>query len=130
MYVTKNYLADTKYNLLSHHAVGQSFHSRRKTGIQLSLYSMASSAVSQPLKGYDHQFIDQPPDDLLCLICLSVARDPQQITPCCGKVFCKVCLEELKKHSNDCPQCRKPMVCFPDIKSMLVVNVEISQLLL
>ena len=76
---------------------------------------MASNASSTPgpLKGYNHQFVDQPPDDLLCLICLSVARDPQQIT-CCGKVTCKPCLEELKKHSNDCPQCRRSIVSFDD----------------
>ena len=45
------------------------------------------------LKGYDHLFVDSPPDELLCLICMLTARDPQQST-CCGKVYCKVCLED------------------------------------
>ena len=80
---------------------------------------MASSTFSRHLKGYDHQFIDQPPDDLLCLICLMVARDPQQIT-CCGKVLCETCLQDLKNYSNVCPQCRKPIVSFPDTKSKFV----------
>ena len=65
------------------------------------------------LKGYDHQFLEPPPDGLLCLICLCVARDPQQIN-CCGKVFCKGCLEVHKKHSTVCPQCRKDIVSFAD----------------
>jgi TNF receptor-associated factor 4 len=65
------------------------------------------------LQGYDHQFVEPPPDDLLCLICLCVARDPQQIK-CCGKVLCKGCLEKRKKQSNNCPQCRKHIVSFAD----------------
>ena len=99
-----------------------------KQGIskKLSVYGTAMASYTTPhsLKGYDHQFIDQPPDDLLCLICLSAARDPQQLT-CCGKVLCKVCLEDLKKHSNDCPQCRKPIVSFPDTRSKLKENSRI-----
>ena len=81
-----------------------------------SLYIMASNV--QYLKGYEHQFVESPPDDLLCLICLSVARDPQQIS-CCGKVLCKGCLEELKKHSNLCPQCRVDIVSFADKRSKI-----------
>ena len=72
---------------------------------------MAASAGD--LKGYDHQFLEPPRDDLLCMICLCVARDPQQIN-CCGKVFCKICLEVHKKHSTLCPQCRKHIVSFAD----------------
>ena len=75
---------------------------------------MAASAGD--LKGYDHEFLESPLDDLLCLICLCVARDPQQIN-CCGKVLCKQCLEDHKQHSSDCPQCRKNIVSFPDKRS-------------
>ena len=79
-----------------------------------SYYMMA--AIVEGKKGYDHQFVEPPPDDLLCLICLCVARDPQQIN-CCGKVLCKVCLEEHKQHSDYCPQCRKPIKSFADKRS-------------
>ena len=48
---------------------------------------------------------------LLCLICLCVARDPQQIN-CCGKLLCKGCLEKHKECSDDCPQCRSPSILF------------------
>ena len=67
-------------------------------------------------KGYDHKFMDPVPNELLCLICLLPARDPQQST-CCGKVFCEACVNELKKHSNKCPGCRGDMNCFPDKRS-------------
>jgi TNF receptor-associated factor 4 len=68
------------------------------------------------LKGYDHQFVEPPPDDLICLICLCVARHPQQIN-CCGKVLCKGCLEEHKKNSTVCPQCREEINSFADKRS-------------
>ena len=83
-----------------------------------SLYETAM-ATPHSLKGYDHQFVDQPPDDLLCLICLSVARDPQQIT-CCGKVLCDTCLKEHKIYTNDCPVCRIPIESFRDARSKSV----------
>ncbi len=81
-----------------------------------SCYIMAASVGD--LKGYDHQFVEPPSNDLLCLICLCVARDPQQIN-CCGKLLCKGCLEEHKECSGDCPQCRKPINTFSDKRSKL-----------
>ena len=76
---------------------------------------MASNTV-QNSKGYEHQFVDPPPDDLVCLICFSVARDPQQVN-CCGKVLCRTCLEEHEEYSNLCPQCRVDITSFPDKRS-------------
>ena len=80
-------------------------------------YTMASNGrKAKDDKGYDHKFMDPVPNELLCLICLLPARDPQQST-CCGKVFCEACVNELKKHSNKCPGCRGDMNCFPDKRS-------------
>ena len=77
---------------------------------------MASNS-DQNTKGYDQDlFVDPPPDDLVCLICLSVARDPQQVN-CCGKVLCRTCLKELKRYSNSCPQCRVEITSFADKRS-------------
>ena len=74
-------------------------------------------------KGYDHQFVEPPLDDLLCLICLCVARDPQQIN-CCGKLLCKGCLEEHREHSNNCPLCRKHINSFADaISNTVYINI-------
>ena len=80
---------------------------------------MASTAQkAKDEKGYDHKFVDPVPNELLCLICLLAARDPQQST-CCGKIFCKTCIDDLKKHSSKCPGCRGDMNCFPDKRSKL-----------
>ena len=82
----------------------------------LLVFCLQSIMSFAPLKGYDHQFVEPAPGDLLCLICLSVAREPQQVS-CCGKVICRGCLEEQKKHSDNCPQCRKTIASFSDKRS-------------
>ena len=79
-----------------------------------------ASNCDQTLKGYEHQFVDSPPDILHCLICLFVAKDPQQVN-CCGKVLCRTCLEEHKRYSNSCPQCRKDITSFADKISKLYI---------
>ncbi len=82
----------------------------------LLLYSQAVAMAEGPpmLGGYDCEFIneDQIPDELMCLICNHVAKDPEQMT-CCGKVFCDVCLKSLGK--KPCPTCRsKKIKHYPD----------------
>ena len=61
---------------------------------------MAASASYRTLEYY---YVSEPDDDLLCPICLEVARDPLQ-HEACGKLFCKECIEE---HGKDqpCPHC-------------------------
>ena len=41
--------------------------------------------------GYTCEFVDQPPDDLLCKKCNHVAKKPQQLKSC-GEFYCKSCL--------------------------------------
>ena len=68
---------------------------------------MASSIAQSG--GYDYEFVDTNlPDEFQCLICTLVPRDVHQAS-CCGKMFCKSCLDELKRKSTNytCPQCRK-----------------------
>ena len=58
--------------------------------------------------GYSYKFVNgDPPDEYLCHICTLVARDPQQVT-CCYKIYCKSCLDTLKKKGQGfiCPTCR------------------------
>ena len=62
--------------------------------------------ASAAIGGYRYTFIEAPPKELMCLICHLVARDPQQLL-CCGKLCCNSCLQESKKHTDNCPQCRK-----------------------
>ena len=39
-----------------------------------------------------------------CPICLLVLREPYQVT-CCGKSFCKECIERVKSNNQSCPTC-------------------------
>lgn len=66
--------------------------------------------------GYDCRFVEQPPDDLLCLICTFVARDPQQLT-CCGRVFCEKCIVRHRASTPKCPNCSRMISNFPDSRS-------------
>ena len=61
--------------------------------------------MATKMSGYAHSmFVAEPEDDLKCLICLGVARDPLQHEEC-GKMFCKCCIEEYGK-DKPCPHCR------------------------
>jgi len=55
--------------------------------------------------GYDYEFVDSPPDELICSICLSVLRDPN-LTSCCGNHFCHSCIRRIKSKRNPCPLCQ------------------------
>ena len=59
----------------------------------------------------------ESPDELLCMICLSVAREPWQHGNC-GRLFCEKCLHENMKLDKRCPNCRENNAkCFKDGKS-------------
>jgi len=64
---------------------------------------------------YDCEFVETPPDKLMCQICLSVAHTAHQM-PCCGRVYCKACLDTHKKLSSTCPNCRSTRQSFPDTR--------------
>ena len=71
--------------------------------------------------GYDYNFVDTDlSEEFYCLICTFVPRQPHQVT-CCGKIYCKGCLDELKrKNSNfNCPNCREKIAnnYFKDINT-------------
>ena len=56
--------------------------------------------------GYDYEFVTNPPDELICSICLSVLRDPN-LTSCCGNHFCQSCISRIKNERNPCPLCQE-----------------------
>ena len=64
---------------------------------------------------YEHKFVDIP-DDLICVVCQFVAREPHQVD-CCGKIFCKLCIENVKKRLGKCPNCRGTANSFVDRRS-------------
>ena len=54
-------------------------------------------------------FVGGPPaDEYTCLICFLVAREAQQAS-CCGKIFCKQCLEKSLRLNESCPNCREDL---------------------
>ena len=70
---------------------------------------MASSTTQ--IGGYDYEFVDTNlPDEFQCPICILVPRDVHRAR-CCGKMFCKSCLDELRRTSTNytCPNCREPL---------------------
>ena len=79
--------------------------------------------------GYDYAFVDTPQDRYFCIICQFPSRDPY-LSVCCGHLFCKSCLDNVKKAavtSAACPVCRnKDFATFPnkavdrEIRSFLV----------
>ena len=74
--------------------------------------------------GFDYKFVsDPPPDDYFCLICTLVAREAQQ-TSCCGKIFCKECLEKSARVNKNCPLCREELngKYFPDRRAIRDIN--------
>ncbi len=52
----------------------------------------------------DYQY-DTVPEECPCPVCLEVQVDPHQVT-CCGKIFCKSCLDQLIGGRQNCPNCR------------------------
>ena len=78
--------------------------------LYLVSFNMASNTAE--IGGYSCQFVDDNlPDEFLCQICQLVQRDPHQVI-CCGRIFCKQCLEELKQRKIyfTCPNCRESLV--------------------
>ena len=62
---------------------------------------------SKDLGGYDYQFVDAPPDTLVCKICHCPSKVPH-LSVCCGHTFCKSCLVSAKNSAvaKVCPICR------------------------
>ena len=67
--------------------------------------------------GHDYEFCDPLPEECPCLVCTLVQKEPYQLT-CCGKIFCKSCIDQLIHTNSRCPNCRADSVkerkYFPD----------------
>ena len=74
-------------------------------------------ATPNEIGGYEDKFVETVLDRYVCNICHLPSRDPY-LSVCCGHVFCKSCLENVKKAvtiSNACPVCRDDeFVTFPN----------------
>ena len=57
--------------------------------------------------GLDYHFIEEPPDALVCPVCLLPCREPHLIS-CCGKKVCHSCISRVQQDDQPCPLCRTP----------------------
>ena len=81
-------------------------------GMATPLDQDASAAVQlteqagRQLGGFDCEFIERPPEAIQvdCPICLSVLREPHQVT-CCGYSYCRSCIERIQLQKSSCPTC-------------------------
>ena len=81
--------------------------------------------ASNSTKDYDYKFITEPDDDLKCLICLSVAKDPWQHGKC-GILLCKECIDKNGKR-KPCPNCRMEQpLYFEDTRSKYSITVPLA----
>ena len=60
------------------------------------------------MAGFDCEFVDQPPEffQSQCSVCLLVLREPYQVS-CCGKSFCRECIEAMEAKNQPCPSCER-----------------------
>ena len=58
--------------------------------------------------GFECEFVTVPPSVIQtnCPVCLLVLREPSQVT-CCGKSYCRGCIERVKLRNNPCPCCQQ-----------------------
>ena len=66
--------------------------------------------------GFECEFVNEPPSVIQssCPVCLLVLREPSQVT-CCGKSYCRSCIEIVKARNNPCPCCQqKNFVDYPN----------------
>ena len=79
-------------------------------------------AMYQMIIGYDHNFVETPPDCLLCKICHLPSRNPH-LSVCCGYLFCKSCLNDNKTATIDTTgacsivNCKERFVIFPQTEA-------------
>ena len=57
------------------------------------------SAISEEQQGYEATFVEDISEDLKCVICRLVLRNPIQIMRC-GHRLCNACFERMRKHSQ------------------------------
>ena len=70
------------------------------------VYFLKVMAAEQDTGGYDYQFVNPPPDRLVCLICHFPCHN-SHLSVCCGHNYCKSCLEIVKTagYTRACPVC-------------------------
>lgn len=64
----------------------------------------ATTKKSVPSRGYEVDLVSKT-NTFDCPICLNIPNDPMQVT-CCGKKFCRSCIDQVLSEKNTCPHCQ------------------------
>ena len=65
---------------------------------------MASSELMVDLDARSVDFMEVPPDHVVCPSCRKVFRNPHT-TSCCSAVYCRKCVESAESETLTCPSC-------------------------
>ncbi|KAH9518850.1 TNF receptor-associated factor 6-B [Bulinus truncatus] len=100
---------------MSYNSLGQ--HSSRSAEIPTSSNSNETTfSFSQPMEGYDYEFVPPVEQRYECPICLLILREPRQTK--CGHRFCRDCIIRwLRVSCTRCPVDNEPLMendVFPD----------------
>ena len=49
--------------------------------------------------GYNFEFVGDVPDELICVVCHLVLKEPVQLVQC-GHRFCKSCFNQMKTYAD------------------------------
>ena len=68
--------------------------------------------------GHDYNFVSAIPHRLICKICFLPGKDPY-MSECCGHLFCKSCLNNVRRAAAMCPATSKacPLCCNKEFKT-------------
>ncbi|XP_065901619.1 TNF receptor-associated factor 4-like [Dysidea avara] len=85
-----------------------------------TMTSGGGKETSEVPSGFDYQYVDSPPERLVCVLCGFPCRDPF-LSVCCGHNFCRSCVDGCKEVAaaisvmSTCPVCRdEDFVTFPN----------------
>lgn len=73
--------------------------------------------------GFEYDFVNTPPDTLICGICCFPSKNPQ-LSVCCGDTFCDHCIEEAKRVDGSfrCPVCRAAFSFFTNKQADRIIK--------
>ena len=104
---------------------GQQHNSILMSNYMYCISGFMAIATPKSDGGYGYDFISTPPDRFICEVCHLPSRDPY-LSVCCGHIFCKSCLDNVKKSlttSDVCPVCRdEEFVTFPQKEANREIN--------
>ena len=70
----------------------------------------------------DGFFVENPPDNFSCPICLCPVQRKAYLTECCGRHFCYECIQRLVG-TKPCPMCKHaPLIIFPNKERQREIN--------